>query len=139
MRINPDHRFGSLEIQLTAMSDNATESYNRRNYKILQGSLNDVESAVYQRVISEQPKSYKEQLTASAKDDGLVLQYANKRLQNDKEFVLLCVKQNGMALKFASDNLKSDEDVVSAAVKQNSEALQLASQPLQDKFSIKAH
>jgi hypothetical protein len=59
------------------------------------------------------------------------LQYAPKKLREDKDVVLAAVKKNGRALEFASKELRADPEVVSAAVRQDGCALQCASKELQ--------
>ena len=64
------------------------------------------------------------------KQNGLALQFASEKLQDDKNVVLEAVKQNGWALAYASENLRDDKDIVLEAVKQNEWALQFASEEL---------
>ena len=64
------------------------------------------------------------------RQNGLALQFASPRLQNDKQIVLAAVRQNGLALQFASASLQDDKEVVLAAVRQNGFALNSASSKL---------
>ena len=51
------------------------------------------------------------------KQDGRTLEYADKKLQADKEVVLAAVKQDGFALEYADKKLQADKEVVLAALK----------------------
>ena len=50
---------------------------------------------------------------------GLVLEYTNACMRNDREIVLHAVKENGLALQYADESLKADLEIVLAAVKKN--------------------
>lgn len=49
----------------------------------------------------------------------MVLKYADKELQNEKEIVLAAVKSGGWAYFYASEEMQKDRDVALEAVKQN--------------------
>ena len=49
------------------------------------------------------------------KQNGLALQFASEKLQDDKNVVLEAVKQDGRALRFASEKLCNDKDIQIAA------------------------
>ena len=51
----------------------------------------------------------------AVKQNGLALQFASEKLQDDKNVVLEAVKQNGWALQFASEELRNDKDIQIAA------------------------
>lgn len=61
-------------------------------------------------------------LFASKKDISL-LQYASKRILNDKKFILDIVKHDGMGLQYASKNLQGDLDVILTAIGQNKSSM----------------
>ena len=44
----------------------------------------------------------------AVKNDGLALEHAIKKLQENEEIVNIAVQQNGLALRFASDDLKKN-------------------------------
>ncbi len=89
------------------------------------------------------------------------LDYASKRLQNDKDFVIKAVqyypralhyaseelqdniiivteavKRDGISLRFASERLRDDKKTVLVAVKNNGLALEEASKTLQDDYDV---
>jgi len=73
-----------------------------------------------------------EQIAAQDGDDvfgaeeiGILDQYIEEALSDDKEYMLAAVEQNGLLLEFASERLQNDPDVVLAAVRQNGRALAL--------------
>ncbi len=72
----------------------------------------------------------------AVKQNGLALQFASEKLQDDKNVVLEAVKQYGRALRFASENLRDDKDIVMTAVQQNRYALMYASKELQEDYDI---
>lgn len=61
---------------------------------------------------------------------GIVLAYASRDLQDDKEVVLSCVRSWGPSLEFASQQLRGDEDTVLAAVRSDGCSLKHASKEL---------
>ena len=65
----------------------------------------------------------KEIVLIAVKSYGSDLKYADKILQADKEIVLAAVKQDGYALEYADKKLQADKKVVLAAVKQDVSAL----------------
>ena len=64
------------------------------------------------------------------KQNGLALQFASEKLQDDKNVVLEAIKQDGGALRFAPEELRDDKKVVLEAVKQDGRALRFASEKL---------
>jgi len=71
--------------------------------------------------------STKEEVLYAVKNNGLALQYASKKLRNDREVVLHAVTENGYALKYASDQRKDDKEIVVTAIGINYNVLKLAS------------
>ena len=65
----------------------------------------------------EKIRCSKEAMMATAKRNGLALQYPNDELKNDKVIVMAAVERYGIALQYASDELKNDTDIVMAALK----------------------
>lgn len=70
--------------------------------------------------------------------DGLQLQYASRRLQNNEVIVLSAVRQNGLAVQYASKKRMQSEYIALQAVRQNGLALQYLYPLLQDRFDIVA-
>ena len=75
-------------------------------------------------------KNDKEVVLAAVKQDSRALQFADKKLKNDKEVVLAAVKQDGLALKYADKKLKANKEVVLAALKQEVSAHQYVDEKL---------
>lgn len=50
------------------------------------------------------------------------LRYADKRITDDKEFILKVVKQNGLSLRYVNETLSNDKEVVLAAINQNGDS-----------------
>jgi len=59
--------------------------------------------------------------------NGLALQYASKKFQNNTSIVTTAVGQNGLALEFASLDLQNDPIIVTIAVQRDGLALEFAS------------
>eukprot|EP00913_Durusdinium_trenchii_P019625 g18449.t1 len=59
---------------------------------------------------------FKDLILQAVKSNGIALQYASPRLQDDLEVVLEAVAQSGHALEFASTTLRQERRVVLAAV-----------------------
>jgi hypothetical protein len=53
----------------------------------------------------------------AVKLNGLVLEFANETIRQDKEIVMSALKQDNFSYEFVSDNLKVDKDVALMAVK----------------------
>lgn len=68
--------------------------------------------------------------------DGMALQYASERLQNDPDVVMTAVKQNGRAIQWASDRLKNNFAVSCCAVTQTGYALQFVSDELRNNKDV---
>jgi hypothetical protein len=67
----------------------------------------------------------------AAKVDGLALMYANDEVCGDKEVVVAAVQRNSLVFLFASPKLQADKEVVLAAVRYSDFALKYASPELQ--------
>ena len=65
-------------------------------------------------------------------NNGMLLEFASPRLQNNKDLVKIAVNQNGLALRFASGAVTSDSEIVRAAVEQNGQALHYAQKDVQN-------
>ena len=59
--------------------------------------------------------------------NGKALNYASERLKQDREIVLAAINQCALALEFADWGLKNDEEIVLTAIKRNGEAIRYAS------------
>lgn len=59
------------------------------------------------------------------------LQYASKRLQNNKEIVLNAISQDGNTLRFASEALRNNKQIVLTAIKTHDESKQTCPQAMQ--------
>lgn len=69
---------------------------------------------------------------------GLALKYASDELKNDKECVVQALQNSaGFALKYANENLQSDREIVSAAIKRWRYPLRYSSVELQKEFNSK--
>jgi hypothetical protein len=44
-----------------------------------------------------------------AGEDGMIIEFADECIKNDKDIVIVAVKQNPMALQFASEELRNDK------------------------------
>ncbi|MBO9483727.1 DUF4116 domain-containing protein [Salinisphaera sp. G21_0] len=64
------------------------------------------------------------------------LQYASRRVRNDKDLVLPTIAKHPNDLQYVSRGLKNDRDVVMAAVTQQGEQLQYASPDFQDNVDV---
>ena len=67
---------------------------------------------------------------AAVKRDGMVLQLASKRLQEDREVVMAAVQKDAFALQIVREWFGNDLEIVKAAVKTGGMALQFASPKL---------
>lgn len=59
------------------------------------------------------------------------LQYASKRLQNNKEIVLNAISQDGNTLRFASEALRNNKQIVLTAIKPHDDSKQTCPQAMQ--------
>ena len=70
---------------------------------------------------SRQKKHDKKFVLALVKEEGKVLQHAEKKKKNDKDIVLAAVENDPLALQFASEDRKADMDVIHVALKEREE------------------
>ena len=63
---------------------------------------------------------------------GLVLEYTNACMRNDREIVLHAVKENGLALQYADESLKADREIVLHAVEEDGDAFFYADESLKN-------
>ena len=75
-------------------------------------------------------------VNVAVKKNGLALEFASSRLQNNYNMVMTAVSKNGLALQFASKELRSNFEIVNAAVKSNGLALQYASNELKNNRDV---
>jgi hypothetical protein len=78
----------------------------------------------------------KEDVLKAVGQNGITLEFASEKFQNDKDVVLNSVKQNGLALKFASKELQNNREIVLEAIKQNSSAMSFVSKILQKDWTV---
>ena len=57
-----------------------------------------------------------EVVLAAVTNDGLALQYTNKRLKNIKDVAMAAVKSDGRAIQFVCCKLHKDQEVLEAAL-----------------------
>ena len=74
----------------------------------------------------------KEIALAAVSRDGFALEYASMRLRDDRDVALAAVTRDGYAIKWVSGRLRDDRGVVSSAVFEDSYALECASARLKD-------
>jgi predicted dinucleotide-utilizing enzyme len=82
----------------------------------------------------------------AVQNDGLSLEFANRKLRNDREIVIVAFKKNSRAMKYASkqhgmylESLKAfqdDKDVVNEAVKQDGGSIVYVCKELQNNKEI---
>ncbi len=47
----------------------------------------------------------------AARNKGIIVKYASKRLREDKDIALEALKQNKKSYEFLGENIKQDEDI----------------------------
>ena len=68
--------------------------------------------------------------------NGLALKYMTEEIKANKRLVIIALKNSaGFALKYASENLKADREVVKEAIKKWRSPLKYASFELQQEFN----
>ncbi|WP_422445083.1 PEP/pyruvate-binding domain-containing protein [Endozoicomonas sp. ALB091] len=77
---------------------------------------------------------HKEKIRSALLEQGL--QYASRRVRNDKDLVLPTIAKHPNDLQYVSRGLKNDRDVVMAAVTQQGKQLEYASPDLQDNVDV---
>ena len=70
-------------------------------------------------VLPDIMKNNKQFISFFLRIDGLVLRFAGRALQADRDLVLMAIEQNGCALIYASEELREDKNLVLKAVKQD--------------------
>ena len=87
---------------------------------------------------SKRLQNDKEVVLAAVKNFGGALDDASKRLQDDREVVLAATKNKGKAFRFASPRLKGNKEVVLAVCRKSKLSLNFASRKLRsDKEFVK--
>jgi predicted methyltransferase len=91
------------------------------------------QSTVLDFYLEQTPKELQnqEEVLKAVEQNGITLEFASEKFQNDKDVVLKAVNQNGLALKFASKELQNNREIVLESIKQNSCALDFVSKNLQ--------
>jgi hypothetical protein len=102
----------------------------RRLRKLLDCSISSFKKVSNQIIVFYNPDRIR--VLRRVSNSGLALQFASKKLQNDKEVILTAVSNNGYALQFASISLRGNKEVVIAAVSSDGRALQFAISELRD-------
>ena len=82
----------------------------------------------------------KEEVLLYLKQNGMRLEFATKKIKNDREAVLTACESNGLALAFSSFRLQNNQEVVTKAINNNISALKYAGDKIKDnkEFILKA-
>lgn len=83
----------------------------------------------------EKAKTY-DNILASVKIFGNMLEYASQDLRDNKQIVLAAVKQNGCSIKFSSRRLRDDREIVLTAMRQDVRALMYVSDEPRNVYEI---
>ncbi len=103
---------------------------------ILEAIKNEKETDISIQYASKRLKDDKDVVLAAVnKKDIHALQYASKRLKDDKDVILAAVTKNGVALSYASKRLKDDYDVVLRAIARDPSLIKYASIRIQSQYS----
>ena len=103
---------------------------------ILEAIKNEKETDISIQYASKRLKDDKDVVLAAVnKKDIHALQYASKRLKDDKDVILAAVTKNGLALSYASKRLKDDYDVVKKAIARDPSLIKYASIRIQSMYS----